>query len=248
MFLFTETRTGVALAFTDRHGGVSSGPWESLNLGTRTGDDPALVARNLDRVASAFGVPATSVARMTQVHGDVVHVTEAAGDEAPVADALVTSSPGLALLVRVADCLPVVLADAAAGVVGIAHAGRQGVVSAVVPAAVGAMRAHGATDITAWLGPRVCGSCYEVPASMRDEVVAAVPQMWAETSWGTPGLDVGAGVHEQLRQLGVATVDIADTLGRSAACTLENDDLFSYRRHGRDSGRLGGLVRLVPGS
>ena len=246
MFLFTETRPGVAVAFTDRHGGVSSGPWDSLNLGTKTGDDADSVARNLDRVATAFGVPATSVARMTQVHGHVVHVVEAADHEAPVADALVTTTPDLALLARVADCLPVVLADTAAGVVGIAHAGRQGVVSAVVPAAVAEMRAYGATDITAWLGPRVCGCCYEVPAAMRDEAVAAVPQMWAETSWGTPALDLGAGVHAQLRELGVATVDIADTLGRSAACTLENENLYSYRRQGSESGRLGGLVRLVP--
>jgi copper oxidase (laccase) domain-containing protein len=70
--------------------------------------------------------------------------------------------------------------------------------------------------------------------------------MWAETSWGTPALDVGAGAHAQLRELGVRTVDTADTLGRSSACTLENDDLYSYRRQGSDSGRLGGLVRLVP--
>jgi len=183
---------------------------------------------------------------LTQVHGDVVHVTDAAPAEAPVGDALVTTTPDRALLVRVADCLPVVLADAAVGVIGIAHAGRQGVVSAVVPATVAAMRAHGATEITAWLGPRICGSCYEVPAPLRDEAVAQVPQMWAETSWGTPALDVGAGAHAQLRELGVTTVDIADTLGRSSACTLENEDLYSYRRQGSDSGRLGGLVRLVP--
>jgi YfiH family protein len=245
VFLFHEDRPGVAVAFTDRHGGVSSGPWDSLNLGTSNGDDPAQVARNHDRVAAAFD--AVSVARMSQVHGNaVVHVDAAGGADIPVADALVTDRPGLALLVRAADCLPVVLADAQAGVAGVAHAGRVGVVRAVVPAAVAAMRERGATAITAWLGPRVCGACYEVPAAMREEVSAVVPATWSQTSWGTPALDVAAGVLAQLRDLEVVAVDLADSFGRPATCTVENADLFSYRRQGQRSGRLGGLVRLAP--
>jgi YfiH family protein len=245
VFLFHEDRPGVSLAFTDRHGGVSSGPWHSLNLGTSNGDDPVHVARNHDRVAAAFDT--SSLARMSQVHGNAVaHVDEASTADIPVADALVTSRRGLALLVRAADCLPVVLADAEAGVVAVAHAGREGVVRAVVPAAIAAMRELGAAAITGWLGPRVCGACYEVPAAMRDEVTAAVPATWSQTSWGTPAVDVAAGVLAQLRELEVAAVDLADSLGRPAACTVENEDLFSYRRQGQRSGRLGGLVRLAP--
>jgi copper oxidase (laccase) domain-containing protein len=80
---------------------------------------------------------------------------------------------------------------------------------------------------------------------MRAEVAAVAPRAWSETSWGTPALDVGAGVRAQLEALGVHVVDLADAMGRSAACTLENDDLYSYRRQGQRSGRLGGLVRLT---
>jgi copper oxidase (laccase) domain-containing protein len=212
VFVFTEDRPGVALAFTDRHGGVSSGPWESLNLGTSNGDDPDLVRSNHERVADAFEVEADAMARMSQVHGAAVHVSDGTSTRIPVADALVTTTPGLALL---------------------------------VPATVAAMRELGATAVTAWLGPRVCGRCYEVPAAMRAEVAAVAPRAWSETSWGTPALDVGAGVRAQLEALGVHVVDLADAMGRSAACTLENDDLYSYRRQGQRSGRLGGLVRLT---
>lgn len=235
----------MTLAFTDRHGGVSSGPWESLNLGSSNGDDPDLVRSNHDRLANAFGVPADAMVRMSQVHGDVVYVSDGTGTRIPVADALVTTTPGLALVVRVADCLPVVLADPGAAVAGVAHAGRQGLVCAVVPATVAAMRERGATAISAWLGPRVCGRCYEVPTAMRAEVTAVAPRAWSETTWGTPALDVGAGVRAQLEALGVDVLDLADVVGRSAACTLENDDLYSYRRQGQRSGRLGGLVRLT---
>ena len=245
MFVFTEDRPGVALAFTDRHGGVSSGPWESLNLGTSNGDDPDLVRSNHERVADAFEVEADAMARMSQVHGAAVHVSDGTSTRIPVADALVTTTPGLALLVRAADCVPVLMADAGAGVAGVAHAGRPGLVVSVVPATVAAMRELGATAVTAWLGPRVCGRCYEVPAAMRAEVAAVAPRAWSETSWGTPALDVGAGVRAQLEALGVHVVDLADAMGRSAACTLENDDLYSYRRQGQRSGRLGGLVRLT---
>jgi copper oxidase (laccase) domain-containing protein len=71
------------------------------------------------------------------------------------------------------------------------------------------------------------------------------PSAWSETTWGTPALDIAAGVRAQLEALGVDVVDLADAVGRSAACTLENEHLYSYRRQGRRSGRLGGLVRLT---
>ncbi|MGG8408958.1 laccase domain-containing protein, partial [Streptomyces sp. 12297] len=109
----------------------------------------------------------------------------------------------------------------------------------VVPAAVEAMTALGADPgrITARTGPAVCGRCYEVPARMRDEVAAVVPEAHAETSWGTPAVDVVAGVHAQLAALGVEDVR------RSPFCTLESRDHFSYRRD-RVTGRLAGYVWL----
>jgi copper oxidase (laccase) domain-containing protein len=100
------------------------------------------------------------------------------------------------------------------------------------------MRSLGADRITAVVGPHVCGRCYEVPAELRAEVAERVPVAYAETSWGTPSLDIGAGVVWQLEQAGCAVID-------AARCTIESDDLYSYRREGPASGRAAGVVRLL---
>ena len=251
MFAFQDTQTEadrtVDVAFTDRHGGLSGGPFASLNLAASPGDDPETVERNIARAARAFagvadGGAAPTVVRMRQVHGADVHVVDQASlvaADAPVADALVTSLRDVVLMVRVADCVPVLLADLAAGVVGAVHAGRPGLVAGVVPRAVRAMRDQGAGTLRAWVGPHVCGACYEVPSEMRADVSAVVPEAFAETSWGTPSVDVGAGVVAQLREHAVEVVD-------ASRCTREDEELFSYRRQGRTSGRLAGLVRLRP--
>ncbi|MFY0405807.1 polyphenol oxidase family protein [Solicola sp. PLA-1-18] len=243
MFAYHQQTGPIDLAFTDRHDGVSGGAWSSLNLGTSNGDDPDRVATNLGAAAEAFDVPAARVVRMSQFHGRDVAVVDARtpSGPVPVADALVTADPGVALLVRVADCTPVVLADAAAGVVGVVHAGRPGMVIDVAGAAVEQMRALGATSIEGWLGPRACGACYEVPEQMRDEVAAVEPTSWSTTSWGTPALDVAAGVRAQLERRDVRVTDLADT---SSMCTMEDERFFSYRRQGQQSGRLGALVRV----
>jgi YfiH family protein len=170
---------------------------------------------------------------MNQVHGTAVEVMEA-GSATPEADAMV--SRGLPLAVMVADCIPAVLVGQASGapVLAVAHAGRPGIAAGVIPAAVERMRALGAADIQAWLGPSICGACYEVPAGLRDDVAAAVPAAWSTTSWGTPGLDLPAGARAQLE---AADVEVLF----SGPCTLENEDLFSYRRN-KDTGRFAGLV------
>lgn len=240
MFAFRDSVAGAEVAFTDRHGGCSEGEWESLNLGTSNGDDPERVERNLALVAEAIG--SRSVVRMSQYHGNDVHVVRAGHDgSVPRADALVTDVAGVALLVRVADCAPVVLVAPDDGVVGVAHAGREGVANGVAVRAVESMRALGAGEIRAWIGPRACGGCYEVPEDLRERVAAAVPSTYADTRRGTPSLDLGAGLVSQLEAAGVAVTDLAD---RRPVCTIEGaDDFFSYRRQGQHSGRLGGLVR-----
>jgi copper oxidase (laccase) domain-containing protein len=103
------------------------------------------------------------------------------------------------------------------------------------------MRELGAATITAWIGPHVCGRCYEVPQHMQAEVGAAVPASIATTSWGTPSLDLGAGVRAQLASEGVSVHDVS-------RCTRETADLYSYRRDGARAGRLAGLIRLREGS
>lgn len=226
----TSTTSRVDVAFTD----------SSLDLqGLRPG-----FPGELARLEEEVRLP---IARMHQVHGDAVHVVSEVPprgplgiDDWPHADAQVSALAEVALMVRVADCVPVLLADAEAGVVGAVHAGRKGVALDVVTRAVERMRELGATSITAWVGPHVCGACYEVPAEMRDEVGAVVPDAVATTSWGTPSLDLGAGVGTQLERAGVAVVDVD-------GCTLEDPRFHSHRRDGAEAGRLAGLVWLTRG-
>jgi YfiH family protein len=241
VFGYDEVLDGVRFAFTDRYGGASRPPYGEFNLGG-WGEEPEAIAENFGRVAAEFGVRDDAVVRVSQVHGRDVHVV-GVGDEVPAeslpkADALVTTRNDVVLCVRAADCLPVLLADSVNGVVGAAHSGRRGLYVGVVPATVEAMRGLGAERITAVLGPYACGKCYEVPAEMRAEVAERVPAAYAETSWGTPSIDVAAGVIAQLGELGVEVID-------ATSCTIESEDLYSYRREGVVSGRMAGLIRLA---
>lgn len=221
---------------TTRGGGVSRPPYDSFNLGDHVGDDPAAVAANRRRLAGAIG--ADAVVWMNQVHSDHVVVVDDAPD-APVddTDALVTATPRLALAVLSADCVPVLLADARAGVIGAAHAGRVGAQRGIVARTVEAMVALGAgvSDISVLLGPAVSGRNYEVPAAMADEVEAALPGSRTTTAKGTPGLDIRAGIARQLTTLGITAIDI------DPRCTVEDRALFSHRR-GAPTGRLASLV------
>ncbi|MER5345837.1 MULTISPECIES: peptidoglycan editing factor PgeF [Streptomyces] len=233
--------SGAHFAFTDRWGGVSAVPYEALNLGGAVGDDPDAVRTNRELAAKSLGLDPALVVWMNQVHGPDVAVVDGPwlSAEIPSVDAIVTARRGLALAVLTADCTPVLLADPVAGIAAAAHAGRPGMVAGVVPAAVRAMVELGAEPerIVARTGPAVCGRCYEVPDEMRAEVAAIEPAAYAETSWGTPAVDVTAGVHAQLERLGVCD------RAQSPVCTLESDDHFSYRRD-RTTGRLAGYVWL----
>ena len=237
MYSHRDTLGPVDLAFTDRYGGVSGVPFDSLNLAITGEDDAAARAENLRLVLADFA-PGATVADLHQVHGATVHVVvEPPAGTRPEADGIVTDRPDVVLVVRAADCVPVLFADPEAGVIGAAHAGRPGLAAGVVVRTVERMRELGAARITAWVGPHVCGACYEVPEAMQAEVAAIEPASAATTSWGTPALDIGAGVRAQLERAGVAVVDVS-------RCTRESPDLYSYRRDGQAAGRLAGLVRL----
>jgi polyphenol oxidase len=234
---------GIGAAFTARPGGISDPPYDSLNLGGAVGDDPAAVRANRGRVEQALGLAPGRTVWMRQVHGaDVREITEPddPGAELPAADAAVTTVPGLALAVLVADCAPVLLADPVAGVVGAAHSGRPGTAAGVVPATVKRMVELGADPgrVVVAIGPAACGGCYEVPATMRDEVAALVPEAYATTRRGTPAVDLRAGIVAQLAGEGVTRVLV------DSRCTIETPDLFSYRREGR-TGRFAGYVWLA---
>ena len=223
---------------TTRAGGVSSPPFDSFNLGDHVGDKPAAVAANRARLATTIGLGPDRVVWMNQVHGDHVEVVDGPRETAfDNTDGLVTRTPRLALAVVTADCVPVLLADATAGVVAAVHAGRVGAQNGVVARTVEAMVGLGARepDISVLLGPAVSGRNYEVPADMADEVEAALPGSRTTTSAGTPGLDLRAGIACQLAALGVRAVDV------DPRCTVDDTNLFSHRR-GAPTGRLASVV------
>lgn len=223
---------------TTRAGGVSGPPYDTFNLGDHVGDDPAAVAANRARLAASLHLPSDHVVWMNQVHSDRVAVVDGPRvDPVDAVDALVTRVPGLALAVITADCVPVLLADARAGVVGGAHAGRVGAADGVVLRTLEAMLALGAQlpDITAVLGPAVSGPHYEVPEQMAADVEARLPGSRTQTARGTAALDLRAGIARQLLDAGIAAVEI------DPRCTVEDQTLFSHRRDA-PTGRLASLV------
>lgn len=226
---------GVLAGFTTRDGGVSRAPYATLDLGVAVGDDPRAVQDNRALVERWAGAP---VAWSRQVHGREVALLDAVPAEPPEADALVSTSGDLAVGVVVADCVPVLLADPVAGVVAAVHAGRRGLVAGVLQAAVGVMVDQGAARerVRAAVGPAIAGASYEVPAALRDEVARALPSTWSTTSWGTPSLDLPAGVRAVLEQEGVHRVWL------SPRDTFTDDRLFSFRR-AAVTGRFAGVVR-----
>lgn len=223
---------------TTRAGGVSAPPFDTFNLGDHVGDAPDAVATNRRRLADAVGLGPDRLVWMNQTHSDhVAFVDGPVAQPIPDTDALVTAIPRLALAVVTADCVPVLLADARAGVVGAVHAGRVGAAHGVVVRAVEAMESLGAStqDISVLLGPAVSGRNYEVPAAMAAEVEAVLPGSRVRTGRGTPGLDLRSGIARQLRGLGVKSIDV------DPRCTVGDRTLFSHRR-GAPTGRLACLV------
>ena len=233
---------GVRAGFTTREGGVSVGDWEGLDLGLHVGDDPQAVRRNRERLAAWAGAP---VRFARQVHGTTALVLTGTGADPDAdgaeADALVTARRGLPVGVLVADCMPVLLADAEAGVVAAVHAGRRGLLAGVLSAAVATMAALGAEAgrVRAAVGPAAGPCCYEVPAELADAAAGGRPELRATTTWGTPSLDLRAGAVAELHRAGVAGVALV------GGCTIEDPRLYSYRRR-PVTGRSAGVVTLRP--
>lgn len=240
-----ETRESLAVpeiftTFTTRTGGHSDGAYRGCNVGHHVGDAPETVAANRAEVARQVGLPADRLVWLDQVHGTrVAQVERAPRSPLPETDAVVTATPELALAVLVADCVPVLLGDPVAGVVGAAHAGRMGAVAGIVPETLAAMERLGAQlqRIEAVLGPAICGGCYEVPDGMREAVAERLPGSATKTHQGTAGIDLRAGLARQLQEAGIAS------LRQDPRCTAEDPALYSFRRDGI-TGRQAGLVWL----
>ncbi len=228
---------------TTREGGHSRPPFDSFNLGGRVGDDPSALAANERKLAEGIGVGTDRLVWMEQIHGRTTAVVDGPRDE-PVAatDALVTSVPRLPLVALTADCVPVLLGDPGTGVVAAVHAGRVGARVGVVVSALKTMVESGAQldRVEALLGPAACGRCYEVPAAMQADVEERLPGSACKTRSGTPGLDIRAGLWEQLAAAGIGGI------GVDPRCTMETGELFSHRRDGPRTGRMAAVVWAEP--
>lgn len=232
----------VRKVFTTRAGGVSQSPYASFNLGDHVGDDPQAVASNRNRLADIIGLSPDKVVYMEQIHSNTVTVIDEApadGQAVEATDALVTTQRGLALAVLVADCVPVLLSDTDAGVIAAVHAGRMGARNGIVAKTIAKMEELGAkpSRIHALMGAAASGANYEVPEAMARDVEAKLPGSIARTTKGTTGLDIRAGLLRQILSLGVQMID------SDPRCTIEDEDLFSYRREGT-TGRQAGVVWL----
>lgn len=234
-------RAGFRHAFFTRQGGVSEGPYESLNFSRAVGDSAEHVAQNVALAAAALGVGAERVYYLSQVHGAVTHVLR--GGETPEqvlaleGDALMSREPTVACGVRSADCVPVLVADRASGAVAAIHAGWRGVVGGAVESGVATLREQvGARgDLVAAIGPHIRIGAFEVSEDVARELEAASPVPGVvERSGAKPHVSLARIVTGKLCALGLEMSSIDDVGG----CTVtEPDRFFSFRRNGKVGGR-----------
>lgn len=232
---------GFRHGFSLRTGGVSEGDFTSLNLGRAIGDAPEAVAENHRRFAAAVGYPGGALFEVSQVHGADVRVVEAGleveGLRALSADALVADRPGVAVGIRTADCLGVLLASPDTGAVAAVHAGWRGTVAGVVGTAVAKLAQRGTApdSLHAAILPHIGVCCFEVGADVADEIAAASDASdVVVVGDAQPHVDLAAVVVAQLAAAGVATARI----DRVAGCTCcQPERFYSHRRDGQRSGR-----------
>jgi hypothetical protein len=247
---------GADVAVTTRLGGVSEAPYDTLNLGLHVGDDAADVVRNRERAAGAFGVGLGELVFARQVHGaaavfvggpEAGRGARAESDAVADADVLVTSTPGVTLVILVADCVPLALVDPAARILAVVHAGWRGAAAGVVGAALDAMAGVGgdAARVRAWVGPGVTADRYQVTDEVRDGLLGAVRPAALDDGVARadgPGhwrVDLAAASRQQLVLRGVPSAQIYDCGATTA------DERFFSDRAARPCGRFALLARLV---
>ena len=247
--LTSELLNPIQHGFFTRRGGASSGVFAGLNCGQGSSDQSEIVALNRGRVAKAMGVTPEALIGVHQIHSADVHVVTGPHAEArPKADALVTSTPGLALTILTADCQPVLFADHKARVIGAAHAGWRGALDGVLEATLDAMEDLGANraDIVAVIGPTISQRAYEVGPEFLDDFLADSPdnvRFFANGNGDRLLFDLPAYGLERLRSAGIGEAVW------TRHCTYSDPDRFySYRRSTHageaDYGRLISAIRL----
>ncbi len=240
-----EHRDGVIHAISTRKGGVSPAPFETLNLSRATDDDPENVKVNLARLHSALWLDPSATVDASQAHAARVAVVKGndRGKRIHDVDALLTGERGVSLLLRFADCVPILLFDPIQGAIGAVHAGWRGTVAKIVTHAVTTMGEYFTTrprDLVACIGPSIGPCCYRV----REDVIEQVRAAFADadellaTRDGATHFDLWQANARQLRTLGVEQIEIA------GICTAEHtDDFYSARVEGT-TGRFGALIAL----
>ncbi|MBN2555410.1 MAG: peptidoglycan editing factor PgeF [Anaerolineales bacterium] len=239
---------GTKHAVFTRHGGVSPAPWDSLNFGSIVGDSQARVHQNLLRALSALEIAPSSVYDVRQIHSNLVVEAVSGRNNAPPqhADAILTRARGVTLLMRFADCVPILLLDPVIGVIGIAHAGWQGTVKNVVGAAVNQMKAHYGVDpanILAGIGPSICQDHYQVGQNVIDAVQARFgddAEALLDVRESGCYFDLWSANRALLEQSGVCSIEVA---GICTACSPE--DWFSHRASGGTTGRFAALITFT---
>lgn len=230
---------GVIHGFCRRAGGVSTGAFGTFNLAEWVGDEALAVSENWRRWNARY--PNLRVARLTQVHGQLVHSIDRTHDDLRrEGDGMVTAAPGIALGIFTADCVPILMVDAERRVAGALHAGWRGTLADIAGEGIRAMVALGArpASIRAALGPSIGLCCFEVDAALADEFARRVAGAAEHSRPGKPGkafLDLRAIVQDQLERGGLA----ADSIARVGPCTrCASDAYFSRRANG---GAISGL-------
>ena len=216
--------------FSSRFGGNSTGDYADFNLGDHVGDSSVHVESNRKFLREYLALD--DLVFMKQSHGTEIFTVEDGFPSKIDADALITSKRSVGLAVLTADCIPLLID--AGNWVGAVHVGRKGLVGGIIPRTIESLRQHGSTPMKAWIGPAICGKCYEVSSEMYDEIVQDFPH--SATTSQSHSLDLPSAAIEQLRELGVATKNFH-------RCTLESDHYFSYRERA-NTGRMAGVISL----
>lgn len=232
-------------AISTRHGGTSSAPFATLNLSRAAGDDPRNVSTNTRRLHAALALDASATVDASQVHGARVAIVGAADRGTCIADvdALLTNEPGVSLLLRFADCVPILLFDPSHRAIAAVHAGWRGTVGQIATHAVTAMGAQFYTrprDLIACIGPSIGPCCYRVGADVIIQVRAAFSDSdeLLVTRDGATHFDLWQANARQLQTLGVEQIEIAKL------CTAEHtNDFYSARVQGK-TGRFGAIIAL----
>lgn len=237
-------------AFFTREGGVSEGRYASMNCGLGSADAPELVRENRARAMACLGLSAAALRTVRQVHSSRAVVVED-WEERPQADGLVTRTPGLALGILTADCAPVLLADAEAGVIGAAHAGWRGAKDGILEATLAAMESLGARReaVAAAVGPCIRQLSYEVTADFRADFASDEPEsagfFISARKDGRFQFDLAGYVAKRLRSIGIEAPEV---LAHDTCADARR--FFSYRRitldGGGDYGRQLSAIALLP--